>query len=103
MKVKCIDNINVADSLTVGRIYEVMSDTSSSYVVRGDAGYADAFHHRRFEIIDESDEVPPTLPVPTRADIHATPQEKPEWMVSRSATLHKNECFCGHSLPCDYH
>lgn len=45
---------------------------------------------------DDEPTMPGVKPIPASA-------EKPEWLVSRSATLHDNECFCGHSIPCDYH
>jgi hypothetical protein len=105
MKAKCIDNIGATDDLTVGCIYEVlthMSSPSYSYIVRNDSGRDRAFLRNRFQIVNESDEAP-TIPAPPRTDIHTTSQEKPQWMVSRDATLNANECFCGHPFPCDYH
>lgn len=47
-------------------------------------------------LADDEPTMPGVKPIPASA-------EKPEWLVSRSATLHDNECFCGHSIPCDYH
>ena len=55
MKVKCINNDNSFDSLTIDKIYLVTDKTYESYYVLNDKNKNLAYKKSRFEIVHESD------------------------------------------------
>ena len=55
MKVKCINNDNSFDSLTIDKIYLVTDETYESYYVLNDKNKNLAYKKSRFEIVTESE------------------------------------------------
>ena len=55
MKVKCINNENAFNSLTIDKIYSVTDETYESYYVLNDKNENLAYKKSRFEIVHEND------------------------------------------------
>ena len=55
MKVKCINNDNSFNSLTIDKIYSVTDETYDSYYVLNDKNKNLAYKKSRFEIVHESE------------------------------------------------
>ena len=55
MRVKCINNDNSFNSLTIDKIYSVTDETYESYYVLNDKNINLSYKKSRFEIVEESD------------------------------------------------
>ena len=55
MKVKCINNNNVSESLTVDKIYIVKEESEKSYYVLNNKNKITNYNKSRFEIVTESE------------------------------------------------
>jgi hypothetical protein len=91
-QVRCIDpDPSISEFLTVGKVYEVQSETDTSYVVSDDRSIVSGFYKYRFEVVGELGEDVIPLAV-------AAPKKKP---YNPDA-----ECACGIGLKnaqCTYH
>ena len=48
MKVKCINNQNAEESLTIGYSYEIVEDRENSYLIKDNDGFVIEFSKFRF-------------------------------------------------------
>ena len=57
MKLKCIDNSQVHNELTLEKVYDVLHTFSLCYVIINDKGVQDKYMKERFEVIPTIDDV----------------------------------------------
>ena len=57
MKLKCIDNSQVHNELTLEKVYDVLHTYTTSYVIINDKGVQDKYMKDRFEVIPTIDDV----------------------------------------------
>ena len=57
MKLKCIDNFQTHNELTLGKLYDVLHTYSTSYLIINDKGVQDKYTKERFEVIPTIDDV----------------------------------------------
>lgn len=52
MKVKCINNAEAEDSLTINKIYNVTHENSSECLLNNDNGKVRIYFKNRFEVVE---------------------------------------------------
>ena len=57
MKLKCIDNSQALNELTLGKMYDVLHTHPLCYVIINDRGVQDKYMKERFEVIPSIDDV----------------------------------------------
>lgn len=57
MKIKCIDNFQADNELTLGKLYDVLDTYTLSYEIINDKGVQDRYMRDRFEVIPSIDDV----------------------------------------------
>ena len=57
MKLKCIDNSQALNELTLGKLYEVLHTYPLCYVIFNDRGVQEKYVKERFEVIPNIDDV----------------------------------------------
>ena len=57
MKLKCIDNFQAHNELTLGKLYDVLDTYTLSYEIINDKGVQDRYMRDRFEVIPSIDDV----------------------------------------------
>ena len=57
MKIKCIDNFQTHNELTLGKLYDVLHTYSTCYAIINDKGVQDKYMKDRFEVIPTIDDV----------------------------------------------
>ena len=57
MKIKCIDNFQAHNELTLGKLYDVLDTYTLSYEIINDKGVQDRYMRDRFEVTPTIDDV----------------------------------------------